>query len=69
MALQTEPILHTPFNRRMAEGHKMRIGHKLNRVQVTADGVLWHGVNLCCGETAPETVTTWADTLPVMGGN
>jgi hypothetical protein len=61
MAKLIETPADTPFNRRMAEGHKNRTGHKLDAVQVSDDGVLWHTVRLCCGETVPETVDTWTD--------
>jgi hypothetical protein len=59
-----EPLKDTPFQARMARGHKMRLGHELKAVQVSSDGILWHTIKLCCGETIPESVETWADHTP-----
>lgn len=59
MAKFIEEPADTPFNRRLAEGHEFRTGHKLDSVMVSDDGVLWYTVRLCCGETVPETVTEW----------
>jgi hypothetical protein len=61
MAKFTEAPADTPFNRRLAEGHLNRTGHKMNLVQVSDDGILWTNVRLCCGETIPETVDTWQE--------
>ena len=59
MAKLVESVPETPFNRRMAEGHKNRMGHMMDAVQVSDDGTLWHTVRLCCGETVSETVPVW----------
>jgi hypothetical protein len=59
------PIPDTPFQRRMARGHYNLRGHKLNAVHVSDDGILWHTVRLCCGDTVPDTVQTWADHHPL----
>ena len=64
MAKHQAPIPDTPFNRRLAEGHRNRTGHEQNAVHVSDDGTLWHRVRLCCDETIPETVETWADHTP-----
>lgn len=61
MAKHIEELPDTSFMRRMAEGHETRMGHKLDAVNVSEDGMLWHMVRLCCGETVPETVGTWTD--------
>ena len=37
----------------------MRLGHEENAVHVSADGILWHKVRLCCGDTIPATVDTF----------
>jgi hypothetical protein len=55
----------TPFQRRMARGHHIRQGHPLDAMQVSADGVLWHTVRLCCGQAIPATVATWDEHVPV----
>lgn len=62
--MMVEPVANNSFNARMAEGHKRRLGHDLKAVQVSADGILWHTVRLCCGETVPETVPTWSEVIP-----
>ena len=59
MAKFIETPTDTPFNRRLAEGHMHRTGHKLESVQVSDDGTLWHTVRTCCGEEIPETVAVW----------
>lgn len=63
-ALHVSTIPDTPFSRRMAAGHAMRLGHTENAVHVSADGMLWHKVRLCCGDTIPATVPTWDDVTP-----
>jgi hypothetical protein len=65
MAKYVEPLdVHSPFNQRLARGHRMRLGHELKAVQVSEDGILWHTVRLCCGETIPDTVDAWEDHIP-----
>ena len=64
MAKYVETPVYTLFNARMARGHEMRLGHELKAVQVSDDGILWHTVRLCCGETIPDTVETWEDQTP-----
>lgn len=59
-----EKLPDTPMNKRMATGHLIRLGHQLNAVHVSQDGMLWHRVYLCCGESIPETVKTWNDITP-----
>lgn len=61
MAMQVSTIPDTPFERRMAQGHRIRLGHELNAVHVSSDGVLWHKVNLCCGDSIPESVASWEE--------
>lgn len=58
MAKFTETPAATPFNQRMAAGHKARFGHEVDVLLVSDDGELWRSVRLCCGETVPETVPT-----------
>lgn len=64
MTLKIDDARHTPFQARMEAGHEMRTGHRANFVHVSADGVLWHRVALCCGDPIPDTAPTWADTMP-----
>lgn len=64
--IAVEPLPDTAFNRRMAQGHKARLGHKLIAEHVSADRILWHTVRLCCGDTVPARVSTWAAVVPVM---
>lgn len=59
-----EPLPDTAMQRRMAAGHAMRLGHAENAVHVSADGVLWHKLRLCCGDTMPATVPTWEGVTP-----
>lgn len=59
MAKHMEPITDNAYNRRMAEGHKRRTGHDLVGYQASDDGVLWHTIRECCGETEPEKLTGW----------
>ena len=45
----------TAFQRRMAEGHEIRMGHKLDAVHVSDDGgQIWRMVRLCCGDKIPD---------------
>ena len=60
MAKFKEPLADNSFNRRMAQGHVNRTGHKLEAHQVSNDGVLWHTVRECCGEVEPETLAVWS---------
>lgn len=63
--MEIQPINpDSPFNARMERGHYMRTGHKLHAVEVSQDGMLWHKVYLCCGESIPDTVPTWEDHTP-----
>lgn len=62
--MQIQHIPDTPFNQRMARGHYMRLGHDLDALEVSEDGILWHRVYKCCGETIPFKVATWEDTTP-----
>lgn len=55
---------NTAFQQRMARGHRIRTGHNLDALQVSEDGVLWHTVKRCCGETVPKTVETWEQHVP-----
>jgi hypothetical protein len=48
----------------MAIGHQIRKGHALAAVLISADGILWHQVNLCCGVTPPAAAGTWAEMTP-----
>lgn len=61
MAKFIEPMQSTAMQERAAQGHRARLGHKLNAVHVSDDGRLWHRVTLCCGEGIPESVPTWED--------
>lgn len=61
---RVESVPDSPFNRRMIQGHELRKGHAADVRHVSADGVLWHKVYLCCGEDIPETVTSWEDAVP-----
>jgi len=63
-----EEPLDNSFQRRMARGHMLRHGHDLDAMQVSADGTLWHRVNLCCGEAIPAAVKTWAEEIPTKQG-
>lgn len=58
--LTVTPMPDTAFNRRMADGHRMRVGHTLDARSVSSDGVLWHTVRLCCGDALPSSVPTWS---------
>lgn len=63
--MQVKPLTtHSPFHARLARGHEIRKGHALHAVEVSQDGILWHTVRLCCGETIPDTVSTWNDATP-----
>lgn len=62
--MQIQHIADTPFNARLARGHYMRLGHVLDAVEVSQDGILWHKVYKCCGQTVPATVATWDDMTP-----
>lgn len=53
------PVPDTAFNRRMAQGHELRMGHAADFRHVTADRVVWHRIRVCCGEAVPETVATF----------
>jgi hypothetical protein len=53
------PVPDTAFNRRMAYGHEMRLGHAADFRHVTADRVLWHRVAACCGDVVPVEVATF----------
>jgi hypothetical protein len=64
MTIRIEKLADTTFNARLARGHKLRKGHDLNAVQVSADGVLWRYVHLCCGEEIPADVPTWNEFNP-----
>jgi hypothetical protein len=64
VTVQVAPIPDTPFQRRLAAGHGMRLGHPLQAVHVTSDGMLWHTVRRCCGEAIPAAVGTWEDVTP-----
>lgn len=59
-----EALPDTPVNRQMLRGHELRKGHTPDMRHVSADGVLWHRVALCCGETVPERVDTWESATP-----
>lgn len=59
MAKYKEPLPDTEFARRVAEGHRLRLGHSLEAFNVSDDGMLWHTVRTCCGDTEPETVPTF----------
>jgi hypothetical protein len=63
-ALQIQPLHDTPLQRRIAAGHLQRTGHPLDAVSVSGDGVLWHTVRRCCGESVPPEVATWQDMTP-----
>lgn len=43
------------FNQRMADGHRMRLGHKLDAVHVSEDREVWDLVRMCCGDPHPAT--------------
>lgn len=62
--MYVEQLADTPFNARLARGHKLRKGHELKAVQVSEDGTLWRYVYLCCGETIPDSVPTWDEFNP-----
>jgi hypothetical protein len=62
--MKIQHIANTPFNARLARGHEMRLGHALEAVEVSSDGILWHKVYKCCGETIPATVKTLEDITP-----
>lgn len=62
--MHIEPVRNTPMNAQMAVGHLMRLGHVLDAVEVSEDGILWHRVYKCCGETIPATVQTWDNLTP-----
>lgn len=64
MAKFVETIPNTAMQQRMARGHRIRLGHEQKAVHVSDDGILWHKIRTCCGETIPETVTTWEDYTP-----
>lgn len=56
-----ESLTDTPYNRALARGHRIRNGHDMRAVQASSDGILWHNVMLCCGETIPIDCITAAD--------
>jgi len=64
MAKFVTTIPNTPFQQRMARGHRIRNGHELAALHVSDDGILWHKVRTCCGEQIPETVETWEQHTP-----
>ena len=59
MAKFKAPLADTPMNHRLEVGHALRTGHELEAEQVSDDGILWHTVRACCGETEPETLPVW----------
>lgn len=64
----TCPPTESPMHRQMVAGHRSRKGHELVVVMASVDGILWHRVYLCCGETVEQRVAeglaTWAQTAP-----
>lgn len=58
MALKIKDTPRTPFQARMEAGHEVRTGHPAEFVYVSADGMLWHRVALCCGDPIPDTAPT-----------
>jgi hypothetical protein len=64
-----QPVPDTAFSARMARGHAARLGHELDARHVTADGQLWHRVNLCCGAAIPAKVKTWEEEVTPHGGH
>jgi hypothetical protein len=44
----TAPIPDNPFWRRMAAGHRIRLGHDLAGVHVYGGGGIWHLERSCC---------------------
>lgn len=51
--MHIQRLSDTSINRRMADGHINRTGHKLDAVQVSEDGELWNIVRMCCGDPHP----------------
>ncbi len=56
MPKYVERPANTEFQRRMALGHRNRLGHELEMVQISDDGIIWRNVRLCCGDTVPDTL-------------
>jgi hypothetical protein len=53
----------TRLERIGAAGHRARKGHDQDSRLVSSDGELFERVNLCCGETIPESVPTLTERI------
>jgi hypothetical protein len=69
LTIRTCPPAESPLERQRQRGHRQRTGHEAVSVLVSVDGILWHRVNECCGDTIEAAiesgrVTTWAQQIP-----
>lgn len=67
--IRTAEPIESPMQRAFRQGHRGRTGHELVVIMASADGILWHRIALCCGETvegalAAGRLTTWAQAAP-----
>ena len=66
--VHTAPPTESPMERAFQQGHRRRQRHELVVIMASVDGILWHRVYLCCGETVEQRVAdglaTWASTAP-----
>lgn len=66
--IRTCQPMESPMERMRRQAHRGRTGHELVSIMVSADGILWHRVAECCGETVEQKVAeglpTWAQAAP-----